>query len=636
MKRRNFLFTALTLALILVSALGLGVFNAAAAPICSPATPISLPFSIDGAGDFCFEVTNWCGYVNSWNLTTLEINGTAYTNMWVASSSIPPVNGKHIIHYVSTVAWGHMEVSGTCGPNPTPTRTVGASATRTQAIGPTPTRTNTQQVIGPTATRTRTPTSGPSATRTRTSTSGPSATRTSTPTVGVPVTPTRTATPTQIIEPPPSNPFVGAVWYRNPDYTALVNAQAASTGGTLGAQMAKVANYGTGIWLDSIDSIHGVDGYPRSLAGHLDAALAQNANLVTIVLYNLPNRNCGRITTPGIVLHGELQVANGGLAIYKSQYIDPIVNVLANPAYASLRIVVIVEPDSLHNLVWNSQYPACNEALTSGAYVQGIQYAINRLATLQNTYLYADIGHSGAPGGWPQNVSAETQLYASTILGTTLGANSINGFITNTANYSVTTEPYLTANQLVGGMPVYSALFFDWNPTIDEANYATTWKNAMINNFNFPPSSVNMLIDTSRNGWGGSSYGKVRPTGPSLAPDLNTFVNESRTDRRFDKFVWCNQAAGIGAVPQANPPGGVFQAYVWVMPPGISDGSSVEVPPGPQNPQSQPFDRMCDPTYVGFGAQPRPSGAMTNAPVFGAWFADGFATLVANAFPPLP
>ena len=120
-----------------------GVANTAhAAAICSPASAISVPFAKDGAGDFCYQTTSLCTYINSWNLTTLEVNGTAYTNLYVASSSIAPLGGSYTIHYNSSVAWGHFEIGGTCS-----------------AGSPTPTRTNTP--VGPTATLTRTPTITP-------------------------------------------------------------------------------------------------------------------------------------------------------------------------------------------------------------------------------------------------------------------------------------------------------------------------------------------------------------------------------------------------------------------------------------------------------------------------------------------
>ena len=142
--------------------------SARAAALCSPATAIASPFSKDGTGDLCWQATSLCTYINSWNLTTLEVNGTAYTNIYVASGSIAPVSGGYNIHYVSTVAWGHFEIGGTCsGSNPTATQPTGPTATRTNTpAGPTATRTNTP--VGPTPTRTRTPTVAFTPTRTNT------------------------------------------------------------------------------------------------------------------------------------------------------------------------------------------------------------------------------------------------------------------------------------------------------------------------------------------------------------------------------------------------------------------------------------------------------------------------------------
>jgi beta-glucanase (GH16 family) len=182
-KTKHFLLAIIVLVAILVTSVG--VINASAAPICTPATAISVPFAKDGAGDFCYVATSLCGYINSWNMTTLEVNGTAYTNIWVAGNSIAPVNGTYTIHYVGPYAWSHFEIGGTCSG--------GATNTPPPAITNTPTKTNT--LSGPTATRTNT-VSGPTATRTRTPTlGGPTATRTPTP-LGVTNTPTRTATRT--------------------------------------------------------------------------------------------------------------------------------------------------------------------------------------------------------------------------------------------------------------------------------------------------------------------------------------------------------------------------------------------------------------------------------------------------------
>ncbi len=98
-----------------------------------------------------------------------------------------------------------------------------------------------------------------------------------------------------------------------------------------------------------------------------------------------------------------------------------------------------------------------------------------------------------------------------------------------------------------------------------------------------------MLIDTSRNGWGGSA----RPTAVSVSYDVNTYVDQSRLDRRINRYNWCNQVnAGIGERPVAAPRAGV-DAYIWARPPGESDGAS------------DGANRWCDPTFT------PPSGSAT-------------------------
>ncbi|MEQ0565359.1 glycoside hydrolase family 6 protein, partial [Amycolatopsis sp. NEAU-NG30] len=173
------------------------------------------------------------------------------------------------------------------------------------------------------------------------------------------------------------NPYAGAKGYVNPDWSAEVTAAAAAKGGTLGAQMAKVANTSTAVWLDRIAAIAGTSS-SRGLRGHLDAALAQQSGstpvTIQIVIYDLPNRDCSALAS-----NGELLIAQNGLARYKAEYIDPIAAILADPKYKPLRIVTVIEPDSLPNLITNTSLAKCAEAQSSGAYVQGVQYALNKL-----------------------------------------------------------------------------------------------------------------------------------------------------------------------------------------------------------------------------------------------------------------
>ncbi|WP_081838674.1 glycoside hydrolase family 6 protein [Thermogemmatispora carboxidivorans] len=558
---------------------------------------------------------------NGWTLTfTFPASGQAVTQGWNGNFS---QSGQNVT--VTNASW-----NGTVAVNSSVSLGFNGSWTTSN---PTPTTfaVNGNTCGGSSGGGTPTPTPSPSPTpgSTPTATPTPRPTVTPTPTPGTTPTPTPTAAPTSTPTPGVhvDNPYAGAQGFINPYWAAEVRAGAASVGGTLGQKEAQVANYSTAVWLDSIGAVTGGTGYPTNLSGYLDAAEQQAASssqpiVITFVVYDLPNRDCAALAS-----NGELSVSNNGLATYKSQFIDPIAATFSQSKYSNLRIVAIIEPDSLPNLVTNLSIAKCAEANSSGAYVQGIQYAINKLHAIPNVYLYVDIAHSGWLG-WSSNFQPAVTLISNTIKGTTAGVNSIDGFISNTANYTPTTEPYMTANETIGGQPVRSANFYQWNNYIDELPYDIDMRNAFIaQGF---PSTIGMLIDTSRNGWGGPN----RPTGPSTATDLNTFVDQTRIDRRYSRGNWCNQPGGIGARPQANPSSG-FDAFVWIKPPGESDGSSSLIPQGPNNPTGKGFDRMCDPTYGGNSMNNnQPTGAMPNAPVSGAWFQAGFDTLVQNAYPP--
>jgi len=74
------------------------------------ATMITAPFTYDGAGTFCWQSSNLGTYINSWNLTSLTVNGVNETNLYVAVGSLPAkVNGYWYISYNSTAAYGHFE-----------------------------------------------------------------------------------------------------------------------------------------------------------------------------------------------------------------------------------------------------------------------------------------------------------------------------------------------------------------------------------------------------------------------------------------------------------------------------------------------------------------------------------------------
>ncbi|WP_171109473.1 MULTISPECIES: glycoside hydrolase family 6 protein [Streptomyces] len=413
------------------------------------------------------------------------------------------------------------------------------------------------------------------------------------------------------------NPYTGAKVYVNPEWSAKA---AAEPGGS------RIAGQPTGVWLDRIAAINGVNG-GMGLRDHLDEALSQKGSdelVVQLVIYNLPGRDCAALASNGEL--GPTEIDR-----YKTEYIDPIAAILADPKYASLRIVTTVEIDSLPNLVTNTgsrptATPQCDVMKANGNYVKGVGYALNKLGDVPNVYNYVDAGHHGWIG-WDDNFGASANVFkeAATAEGATV--NDVHGFITNTANYSALKEDHFSINDNVAGKSVRESTWVDWNRYVDELSFAQAFRNQLVSvGFN---SSIGMLIDTSRNGWGGSA----RPAGPGATTTVDTYVDGGRYDRRIHIGNWCNQSgAGLGERPQAAPAAGI-DAYVWMKPPGESDGASREIP----NDEGKGFDRMCDPTYEGNARNGfNMSGALPDAPVSGHWFSAQFQQLMANAYPPLP
>ncbi|MFJ9424963.1 glycoside hydrolase family 6 protein [Streptomyces sp. NPDC101249] len=427
-----------------------------------------------------------------------------------------------------------------------------------------------------------------------------------------PTDPTDPGTPSTKVD----NPYAGAKVYVNPEWSAKA---AAEPGGT------RVSNQPTGVWLDRIAAINGVNG-GMSLRQHLDAALAQKGTgqeVVQLVVYDLPGRDCSALASNGELGPTEIDK-------YKTQFIDPIAAILSDSKYSALRIVTTIEIDSLPNLVTNTgsratATPACDTMLANGNYVKGVGYALNKLGAIPNVYNYIDAGHHGWIG-WDDNFAPSAALFkqAATAEGATV--DDVAGFITNTANYSALKENNFTINDSVNGTSVRQSKWVDWNRYVDEQSYAQAFRNQLVS-VGFR-SDIGMLIDTSRNGWGGSA----RPAGPGASTSVDTYVDGGRYDRRIHIGNWCNQSgAGLGERPKASPATGI-DAYVWMKPPGESDGSSSAI----SNDEGKGFDRMCDPTYTGNARNGNSlSGALPNAPLSGHWFSAQFQQLMANAYPAL-
>ncbi len=427
-------------------------------------------------------------------------------------------------------------------------------------------------------------------------------------------------------EPHVDNPFAGASQYVNLKWSENVEKEAKALEASkpaLAAQMRAIKYEPTAVWMDRIGAIGGnVDG--PGLRYHLDQALLQKEAgvplVLNLVIYNLPGRDCYALAS-----NGELPATAAALQRYKSEYIDVIADILAEPKYAGIRIAATIEPDSLPNLTTNMHEQAC--VTSEPFYREGVKYALDELSAISNVYTYVDAAHSGWLG-WENNAADSVQTFVEVAQSTKKGFASIDGFVTNTANTTPLNEPFMPdVNKQVGGAPIRSSNFYEWNMTFDEIDWtADLHRRLVAAGF---PASTGMLIDTSRNGWGGSS----RPTAASTSSDLNTFVNQSKVDRRSHRGAWCNPAgAGIGERPQASPSGYTashLDAFVWVKPPGESDGSSTLIP----NDEGKGFDRMCDPTFNSPKLDGKLTGALPGAPVSGKWFSTQFQELVNNSYP---
>lgn len=152
---------------------------------------------------------------------------------------------------------------------------------------------------------------------------------------------------------------------------------------------------------------------------------------------NVPNRDCMAKASQGELCCVQMHPADRpcerkwggncdyGLQRYRQDFLAPIAALLQ--AHARVPVALVIEPDSLANLV-TGHAGECQSGATRSAYRNGIAAAVSMLAPLAaGTYL--DAGH----GGW---MSFEHNLHAFAALVDSLGvAPNLRGFAINVANY---------------------------------------------------------------------------------------------------------------------------------------------------------------------------------------------------------
>ncbi|KAJ8507488.1 hypothetical protein ONZ45_g10147 [Pleurotus djamor] len=362
--------------------------------------------------------------------------------------------------------------------------------------------------------------------------SAPTSAPTSAPATSAPPTPTTSnggsSAPQPSTTPTAGNPFVGFDTYVSPYYADEVTAAAAAISDpTLKAKALKAGTIPSFIWLDVVAKVPTLGTY---LA---DASAKQKANgsklIVPIVVYDLPDRDCAALAS-----NGEFSIANNGLANYKN-YIDQIVAQVKK--FPDVRVVAVVEPDSLANLVTNLNVQKCSGA--QDAYKQGVTYAIQQLNTV-GVYMYLDAGHAGWLG-WPANLTPAAQLFAQLFKGAG-SPKFVRGLATNVANYNALSaaspDPITQGNQ-----------------NYDEIHYIQALAPALSSQ-GFPAS---FIVDQGRSGV---------------------------QNIRQQWGDWCNvKGAGFGTRPTTNTGSSLIDAIVWVKPGGECDGTT--------NTSSPRYDAHC-------------------------------------------
>ncbi|KAF7166839.1 hypothetical protein CNMCM5623_000318 [Aspergillus felis] len=336
---------------------------------------------------------------------------------------------------------------------------------------------------------------------------------------GTPTSPAPTTAPPATTAAARGNPFEGHQLYANPYYASEVeNLAIPSLTGPLVAKASAVAKVPSFVWMDTAAKVPKMGEYLKDIKAQNDAGASPPIAGIFVV-YDLPDRDCAALAS-----NGELVIADGGVEKYKA-YIDSICEYIDN--YSDTQIILVIEPDSLANLVTNMAVPKCANA--HDAYLECTNYALTKLSA-PNVAMYLDAGHAGWLG-WPANIGPAAELYASVYKNASSSA-SVRGLVTNVANYNAFVAPTC---------PSYT----QGNAVCDEKSY--------INNFAPQLASAgfdaHFIVDTGRNG--------KQPTGQLAWGD------------------WCNViGTGFGARPTTDTGDKLVDAFVWVKPGGESDGTS--------------------------------------------------------------
>lgn len=200
-------------------------------------------------------------------------------------------------------------------------------------------------------------------------------------------------------------------------------------------------------------------------------------------------------------------------------------------SYPNQAFALVIEPDSLPNLVTNIDEQKCADA--ADGYREGVEYAYKQL-NLDNVVMYVDAGHGGWLG-WNDNLKPGAEELAK-VYKAAGSPSQLRGFATNVAGWN---SFDLTPGEFSDAPDA------PYNKAQNEKLYVSLF-GAALKTAGHPNHAI---VDTGRSG---------NPGG------------------RLEWGDWCNVVdAGFGPLPTSDVSGSdLTDAFVWVKPGGESDGTS--------------------------------------------------------------
>jgi len=390
--------------------------------------------------------------------------------------------------------------------------------------------------------------------------------------------------------------IVGSTLYANPHSSTLEAAQALTGQARADAQL--LGSIPSADWFTS--------GTPAEVEAAVDevvTAAAAAGEMPVLVAYNLPFRDCAQYSAGGAANTAEYQAWIDGFAA----------GIGDRPA------TVLVEPDGVgiipHYTTLDGSMEWCQPAevdpatATSDRFAQ-LNHAVDAFGALGSTAVYLD----GTSSAWLNVGEVSDRLIKA-------GVRKASGFFLNASNYQFTTNgvsygtwvssciAYVTevtpgdfancGNQYWNGGPannwqgVAMSPYGEWapdasDPALNTAGVESRYESIL----GGVEPTTHFVIDTSRNGRGPWDY----PEG----------VYPAHED-------WCNPPdRGVGVLPSTSTGIPLVDAFLWIKPPGESDGKCLRGTAGPLDPARGIED-----------------------PAAGQWFPEQARELVALALPPL-